>query len=353
MSGWRPDSPVELADGTFCCEAHHLVICGVCCCDYSFMQEVDSDVDDILDEKEEEEESSDTDSDSSQAEFLFTDSGQIDFAAVMRFMPPNSDDTPEKLFTEARDHTDHSRDAPADDQDEEQKPIDFTPVARFVPPNSDNTPEKLFTLRNTIHNPVNNGFISRFVRNANNVNKRQILIYTDGACSNNGRDGAVGGCAFVYRGVQLPTDDPSKANVSFRLEDRGPTGIVYPHTSNRAELRAVIAVLQFRYWSGEGYNELVIATDSEYVEKGATQWISGWVKRGWRTSLKKEVANRDLWELFFKEIQKFKECNYRPLRVMIWRIPRAWNKLADQAAKEAAARGEAQEKFCEIMGALC
>ena len=30
--------------------------------------------------------------------------------------------------------------------------------------------------------------------------------------------------------------------------------------------------------------------------KGMTEWIGGWVKRGWKNSQKKPVANRDLWE---------------------------------------------------------
>jgi ribonuclease HI len=39
-----------------------------------------------------------------------------------------------------------------------------------------------------------------------------------------------------------------------------------------------------------------ITTDSEYVKKGMTEWIDGWVKRGWKNTQKKPVANRDLWE---------------------------------------------------------
>jgi len=39
-----------------------------------------------------------------------------------------------------------------------------------------------------------------------------------------------------------------------------------------------------------------MTTDSQYVKKGMTEWIDGWVKRGWKNSQKKPVANRDLWE---------------------------------------------------------
>jgi ribonuclease HI len=39
-----------------------------------------------------------------------------------------------------------------------------------------------------------------------------------------------------------------------------------------------------------------VTTDSQYVKKGMTEWIDGWIKRGWKNSQKKPVANRDLWE---------------------------------------------------------
>jgi ribonuclease HI len=39
-----------------------------------------------------------------------------------------------------------------------------------------------------------------------------------------------------------------------------------------------------------------IVTDSEYVKNGITQWIDGWKRKGWITTAKKPVVNRDLWE---------------------------------------------------------
>ena len=39
-----------------------------------------------------------------------------------------------------------------------------------------------------------------------------------------------------------------------------------------------------------------IHTDSQYVQKGISQWIHNWKKNGWRTSDKKPVKNADLWQ---------------------------------------------------------
>jgi ribonuclease HI len=36
-------------------------------------------------------------------------------------------------------------------------------------------------------------------------------------------------------------------------------------------------------------------TDSQYVQKGISEWIHSWKRRGWRTADKKAVKNEDLW----------------------------------------------------------
>jgi ribonuclease HI len=59
----------------------------------------------------------------------------------------------------------------------------------------------------------------------------------------------------------------------FRLESRGPNNEEVPLTSNRADLRAVIAALRFWLWNNEGTRRLVIATDSSYVIDGATERV--------------------------------------------------------------------------------
>jgi ribonuclease HI len=38
-----------------------------------------------------------------------------------------------------------------------------------------------------------------------------------------------------------------------------------------------------------------VHTDSQYVQKGITEWIHGWKKRGWKTAAKDPVKNEDLW----------------------------------------------------------
>ena len=47
-----------------------------------------------------------------------------------------------------------------------------------------------------------------------------------------------------------------------------------------------------------------IITDSQYVVKGMTEWIQGWVRRNWRRPDRKPVLNRDLWEALLQETKR-------------------------------------------------
>jgi len=108
----------------------------------------------------------------------------------------------------------------------------------------------------------------------------QIVIYTDGGCSGNP---GPGGWAFVY-------DDG--------VEELVGSGGEAATTNNRMELRAVIEALSLvdRRSSGKDPAAVVLYTDSQYVKNGITSWIANWKRNGWRTSDKKSVKNRELWE---------------------------------------------------------
>ena len=41
--------------------------------------------------------------------------------------------------------------------------------------------------------------------------------------------------------------------------------------------------------------DVVVHTDSQYVQKGISEWLEGWKARGWRTASKAPVKNVDLW----------------------------------------------------------
>ena len=104
--------------------------------------------------------------------------------------------------------------------------------------------------------------------------KKTVEIFTDGACS--GNPGPGGYCAIL------------------RYADRSleVSGCDRDTTNNRMEMMAVIEALR----KLKCPCNVRVVTDSNYVVKGMTQWIQGWIKRGWINSSKKPVLNRDLWE---------------------------------------------------------
>ncbi|OIW23227.1 hypothetical protein CONLIGDRAFT_693786 [Coniochaeta ligniaria NRRL 30616] len=174
---------------------------------------------------------------------------------------------------------------------------------------------------------------------------QKVLVYTDGACANNGQPNPRAGWAVVYG----PPNRGGGSNyyiVSGRLEDKGPFGDDSMATSNRAELRAVIAALRLCDWRGEGFDSIVIATDSSYVVDGATGWAKGWMRNGWKTRTGSDVKNRDLWELLLGEVESWMEHG---LRVELWKVPREVNGDADGAAKEASNKGYPSTEFRDIV----
>jgi len=102
----------------------------------------------------------------------------------------------------------------------------------------------------------------------------RVVIYTDGACRGNPGPGGWG--------VWLQYGDHEKEL----------WGGVEATTNNRMELTAVIEGLL----ALKRDCDIVLYTDSEYVRKGMTEWLSGWKARGWKTAARKPVKNADLWQ---------------------------------------------------------
>jgi ribonuclease HI len=109
-----------------------------------------------------------------------------------------------------------------------------------------------------------------------------LKIYTDGGCSGNP---GPGGWAYV---MVLETFQGGKI-----VAERW--GAEKNTTNNRMELTAVIESLKAIRTMTDIPRQATIYTDSQYVQKGITEWINKWKRNSWRTSDKKPVKNQDLW----------------------------------------------------------
>jgi ribonuclease HI len=102
----------------------------------------------------------------------------------------------------------------------------------------------------------------------------KVEIYTDGACKGNPGPGGWG--ALMIAGEHRKEIFGGERNT----------------TNNRMELKAVIEALT----ALKRPCEVVIHTDSQYVQKGISEWIHNWKLRGWKTAAKEPVKNADLWQ---------------------------------------------------------
>jgi len=100
-----------------------------------------------------------------------------------------------------------------------------------------------------------------------------IRVFTDGACKGNPGPGGWG------------------ALLKAEAEETELFGGERHTTNNRMELTAVIRALE----TLKPPSEVAVYTDSQYVQKGISEWLHDWKRRGWRTAEKKPVKNVDLW----------------------------------------------------------
>lgn len=104
--------------------------------------------------------------------------------------------------------------------------------------------------------------------------QKTVHIYTDGGCK--GNPGPGGWAALLVWG------DHEKELTGFHPDT----------TNNRMELQGAIEGIR----AVKKPSHIHLFTDSIYVKKGITEWVSVWEKNGWKTANKKPVKNEDLWK---------------------------------------------------------
>ncbi len=147
---------------------------------------------------------------------------------------------------------------------------------------------------------------------------KNVIIYTDGACSNNPGPGGWA-AVLLYKG-----------------NEKQISGFEPDTTNNRMELKAVLeALAALKEPCG-----VTIHTDSSYIhdafEKG---WIVNWQQNGWKTSSKKSVENQDLWQQILDASSGHK---------IAWRKVKGhsddkYNNVCDKLAREAIKQNTGKE----------
>lgn len=108
-------------------------------------------------------------------------------------------------------------------------------------------------------------------------NPTGATVYCDGACLGNPGPGGYGVLVRV----------PGHAD---RTLSEGK-----PRTTNN-EMELTGAVAGLRLAISLGAREVSVVSDSEYLVKGMSGWVRGWLRNGWKTAKGEPVKNRALWE---------------------------------------------------------
>ena len=137
-----------------------------------------------------------------------------------------------------------------------------------------------------------------------------VEIFTDGACKGNPGPGGWG------------------ALLRFGPHEKELFGGERETTNNRMELTAVIRALQ----ALNRPSAVHVHTDSQYVQKGISEWLPSWKKRGWMTADRKPVKNADLWRKLVEEEKRHE---------VTWKWVKGhngdhYNEIADDLATSAA-----------------
>ena len=102
---------------------------------------------------------------------------------------------------------------------------------------------------------------------------KKVDIFTDGACRGNPGPGGYGSI------------------IRIQGKEEEISGSAKNTTNNIMELTAaVVALKQLKEPC-----EVVLTSDSQYLVKGMTEWIKGWIKKGWVTANKQPVKNKNIW----------------------------------------------------------
>lgn len=137
----------------------------------------------------------------------------------------------------------------------------------------------------------------------------RVEIFTDGACSGNP---GPGGWGVLLRFGEI---------------EKTLNGAEDHTTNNRMELMAAIMGLK----ALQRPCKVRLVTDSNYVKKGITEWMTQWRKKNWRTADNKPVKNQDLWEQL-NELVVEHDIEWEWVK---GHSGHAENELADELAREA------------------
>lgn len=113
--------------------------------------------------------------------------------------------------------------------------------------------------------------------NSNQTQLKEVVMFTDGSCLDNGRNGTGGYCALL----QTPNKKHQKIIKGSELDT----------TNNRMEITAILEGLK----AIKKPSKVTVYSDSNITVRAINEWLEGWVRKNFR-----KVANVDLWREYIE-----------------------------------------------------
>lgn len=153
-------------------------------------------------------------------------------------------------------------------------------------------------------------------------------IFTDGACTDNGKKNAKGGYGVHFYSLKGQGD---VSRPLFPQENQ---------TNNRAELRAIQSAMDYidknKNTILAEYDQIRIWSDSEYSIHCLTKWAPGWRRNGWKKRDGSPVLNLDLIRSILDRLQLNHQVTLQHVRAhqdsKQNEFPWSGNKVADELA---------------------
>ena len=127
---------------------------------------------------------------------------------------------------------------------------------------------------------------------------KEIIIYTDGGCQNNGKKDCYGSCAYL---ILINGQHLQEKVIS-----------LYETSNNRAEMQAIINSLNYLLDHSLTEHYITLYSDSEYCVKGINEWSKKWKSFNWRKTknAKDRILNYDLWRELDELVSNFSDIQF-------------------------------------------
>ena len=127
----------------------------------------------------------------------------------------------------------------------------------------------------------------------NKVSSAEINVFTDGACTSNGRKNPCGGIGVFY-GDSDPRNVSEELMSTLKKIFKNSAVNFGKPTNNKAELTAILQALIDRVGDLENKKKLKIYSDSRYSIDCLTKWYKAWEKNDWKNSKGSPVLNKEI-----------------------------------------------------------